>query len=135
MPDSSLKVIGIPISLRQLERDPGFPTSPREASRLTCKGSRRIPRCPSQLDRSHDIAEQTRVLKGHPYCNSRIYPGFPLQIEKKHETFPSQRDEALFHCIACRAIPCSPSNMKGALTSLMELQRVPRNTVTSLPGH
>ena len=41
------------------------------------------------LDRSPDVAEQTRVLKGHPQHNSRLYPRFPLQLEKNHENSPS----------------------------------------------
>ena len=132
MPDSSLKLIGIPISLWQLERDPGFPASPGEASLLPCQASRRIPRCPSQVDRCPDVAEQTRVLKGHPRRNLRIYARFPPQLEKNHETCPSPRDEARFPCMACKAILYSSSNKKGALTSLMSLHRVPKKTATSL---
>ena len=94
MPDCSGKLIGIPISLWQLEREPWSPTSPREAFQLRCQASRRIPRCPSQLDRSPDVTEQTRVLKSHLCQNSRIYPRFLLKLEKSHETFPAQRDEA-----------------------------------------
>ena len=39
--------------------------------------------------------------------NSRMYPRFPPQLEKNHETYHSLRDEAQFPCIACRAMPCS----------------------------
>ena len=57
-----------------------------------------------------DFNEQTRVSNGHPRCNSRIYPRFPPQLEKTHETFPSVRDEARFPCIVSRAIAYSQSN-------------------------
>ena len=80
------------------------------------------------------MAEQTRVWKGHPRRNSRIYPRFPPQLEKNHETSPSPRDEARFPCTACKAIPCCTSHMKGALISLMALQRNPKNTVSRLEG-
>ena len=43
---------------------------------------------PSLLDRSPDIAEQTRVLNGHPRCKLRIYPRFLPQVQRKHETSP-----------------------------------------------
>ena len=82
MPDSSWKLIGIPISLWQLERDPGSPASPREGSLFPCQDAKRIPRCPSQLERSHDVAEQTPVLKGHPHCNLTIYPSFCCNLMK-----------------------------------------------------
>ena len=55
--------------------------------------------------------EQTRVSNGHPRCNSRIYTRFLPQLEKTHETFPSLRDEARFHCNVSRAIAFSQSNM------------------------
>ena len=42
------------------------------------------------------------------------------------------QDDTQFPCIASKAIPCSTSYTKGGLTSFMELQRFPRNTVTSL---
>ena len=63
--------------------------------------SRRIPRCPSHLGRSPDVAVQTRVWKGPPRRNSRIYPRFRPQLEKNNETSPSPRDEARFplHCM------------------------------------
>ena len=134
MPDSSWKLIVIPIPLWQLERDTGSPTSPREASLLPCQSSSRIPSCPLQLDRSPDVAEQTGVLKGYPHPNLRLYPRFQPQLEKNHETSPSPQEEAWIPCIACRAILYSPSNTKEALTSLMELQRVTKITVTNLEG-
>ena len=132
--DSSWKLIGIPIFLWQLERDPASPASPREVTLLPCQASRRIPRCPSQLDRSPDVTEQTRVLKLHPHSNSRIHPRFPPQFEKNHETSPMQHNETRFPCIACRAIPSTSSSMKEASTSLLELQRVPKKTITNLEG-
>ena len=135
MPESTWKFIGIPISLWQLERDPGSPPSPPEASLLHCQASRKILKCPSQLERSPYFDEKTRVLKVHPHFNWRIYPRFLPQLEKNNETYPSPWDEAQFLCIACRAIPWSISNNKGALASLMELQWVPKNTVTSLRRH
>ena len=67
--------------------------------------------------------------------NSRIYPRFLPPLEKIHETSPSARDEAQFPYTACSAIPCSQYNSKGALICLMELQRVPKNNVTSLERH
>ena len=57
-----------------------------------------------------DFNEQTRVSNGHHRCNSRIYTRFLPQLEKTHETFPSLRDEARFHCIFSRAIAFSQSN-------------------------
>ena len=98
MLDSSRKLIGIPIYLWQLDRNAGYPISRREASLLPCQASRRIPKVSLQLDRSPDVTEQTRVLKGHPLSNSRIYLRFPPQLEKNHETSPSPRDEAHFPC-------------------------------------
>ena len=89
---------------------------------MSCQASRRTPICPLQLDKSHDVTEQTRVLKGHPRGNLRIKPMFLPQLKKNHETYPSPRDEARLTFIVCREIPCSTSNMKGALTSLMEIQ-------------
>ena len=59
----------------------------------------------------HDFKEQTRVLNGHPCCNSKIYPRFLPQLEKTHDTFPSLRDEARFPSIVSRAIAVSQSNM------------------------
>ena len=99
---------------------------------LTCLQEN--PRCPSQIDRSVDVTGQTRVLKGHPRRKLRIYGRFPPQLKKSNETSPSLKDEACFHCIVWRAIPCSISNKKGDLTSLMALQRAPKNTATSLEG-
>ena len=89
---------------------------------IACQASRTIPRFHSQLDQSPDVTAQTRVLQGLHRRNSRIYPRFPLQLEKHHETSPLQRDKARFPCIVCQAIPCSTSSMKGALNSLMALQ-------------
>ena len=57
-----------------------------------------------------DFNEQTRVSKGHPRYNSRIYPRFMPQLEKTHETFPSLGDEARIPCIVSRAIAFSQSN-------------------------
>ena len=57
-----------------------------------------------------DFNEQARVSNGHPPCNSRIYPRFLPKLEKTHETFPSLRDEARFHCIVSIAIAFSQSN-------------------------
>ena len=54
--------------------------------------------------------EQTRVLNGHPRCNSRIYPRFLPQLEKTHETFHSLRVEARFPCNVSRAITFYQSN-------------------------
>ena len=56
------------------------------------------------------------------YCNLSKTTGFHLQCKMMPDS-PG---------IASRAILCSTSNTKGGLTSFMELQRVPRNTVTSL---
>ena len=88
MPDSSCKLIGIPISLWQLERDSVSPTSLREASLIPCQAWR-IPRYLLQLERSPDVEEQTRVLKVHPHGNSRIYLRFLTQLEENNENFPS----------------------------------------------
>ena len=132
MPDSSWKLIGIPISLWQLERNPGSPASPQEASLLPSQASRRTLKFSSQLERSPDVAEPTRVLKGHPCCSSRTYNRIPLQLKTNHETSTLRWDEVWFPCIACRAISCCPSNTKGAFTSFVELRRVPKNTVTLL---
>ena len=44
---------------------------------------------PSKLDRRPDVIEQTRVLNGHSRLTSRIYPRFPLQLEKGHDSSPS----------------------------------------------
>ena len=49
--------------------------------------------------------------------------------------FPSLRDEARFPCIVSRAIAFSQSNMLGASICLIELQRVPNNTVTRPEEH
>ena len=95
---------------------------PREASLLPCQASRRFPMCPSKLDRSAHVGEQTRIWKGHPRRNLRIYPRFPSKLEKNDDNSLPPRDEARFPCIECRAILCSTSNTRGALTSLMELQ-------------
>ena len=108
---SILNLRGIPIALPSLEENP---------------------KRPLQLDNSHDVTEQTRVLKGHHHRNSRRNPRFLPQLKKNHETCPSPQDEPRFTCIAWREIPCSTSIMKGALTSFMELQRVPKITITSL---
>ena len=112
MPDYSWIYVGIPISLWQLERDPGSPASLWEAPLLPCQASRIIPRCPLQLDRSPDVAEQTRVLKGHLRRNSIKYPRFPPQLEKNHENSPSLRDEARFPCTEGRAILSSTSTRR-----------------------
>ena len=82
-----------------------------------------------------DFAEQSGVSNGHPRCNSRIYPRFPLQLEKSHETSPSAGVKARIPCIGCRAIPSSQSNTKGASMCLMEHQRVPKKTVTWREEH
>ena len=87
-PDSTWKLIGIPISLWQQARDTVSAASPWEASLLPCQASRRIPTCPSQLDRCPRVAEQTRVSKGYSRCNLRIYPRFPPQPEKKPRDIP-----------------------------------------------
>ena len=128
--------------LLKIDRDPNIPVAIGNGpwvSRLTSRG---VPislqnleessKCPMQLDRIPDFNEQTRVLKVLPTV-TREYTSVPGRNWRKTMRLPpSPRDEALCHCIACRAIPCSPSNNKGALTSFMELQRVPKDTVTSL---
>ena len=116
----------------QMERDPVSPASLRKVSLLHCQTLRNILTCPSQLERSPDVGEHACVLQGHSGCNWRILTRFSRQLEKNHETSLSQGDEALLHCIAWTAIPCSASNMNRALTSLMELQRVPKKSVTRL---
>ena len=85
--------------------------------------------------KSPEVTEQTRVFNYHPRRNSRMYPRFPPQLEKNHETSPSPRDEAQFPCFVCRPILCSQSDTLVALICLMEFQRDPKNTVTSLQGH
>ena len=82
-----------------------------------------------------DFNEQTRVANGHPRCNSRIYPRFLPQHEKNQETFPFLRNEARFPCIVSRAIAFSQSYKLGASICLIELQRVPNNTVTRPEEH
>ena len=77
--------------------------------------------------KSPQVTEQTRVLNCHPHCNSRMYPRFPPQLEKNHETSPSPRDEAQFPCFVCRPILCSQSDTLVALICLMEFQRDPKN--------
>ena len=42
------------------------------------------------------MAEVTKVVNGYPCRNLRMYPSFPPQLEKSHETSPSLRDEARF---------------------------------------
>ena len=101
------------------ERDPVFFC-------FKCKGSRNA---------LFNLPEKTRVFNGHPRRNSRIYPSFPPQLEKNHETSPSGRDDARYPCIACRATLGSQSNMEGSLMCLMELQRVLKITLTSLEWH
>ena len=88
MPDSSGKYIGIPISQWQLERDHESPSSTQETSLLPCRDYRRIPRCPSKLDRSPDITEKTWVFQECPHRKSRGNPRFLLQLERNHEIFP-----------------------------------------------
>ena len=61
-------------------------------------------------------------------------PPVPEERGENYETFPFSQDEARFPCVVGRAIPRSPSYMKGALTSLMEHRRVPKKTVTCLEG-
>ena len=106
-------------------------------SRLTLRG---IPMALLNLEENAEVSLTTgqeswcRLInvKGHPHLNSRTYCRFLPQLEKYPETCSSPWDEARFPCTACRAIPCSPSNTKGALTSWMDLQRVAKNTVTNL---
>ena len=50
-----------------------------------------------------------------------------MKVDKNHETFHSLWDEAWIPSIACRAIPCSLSNKKWALTSLIEFQNSQEN--------
>ena len=145
MPDSCLKLIGIPISLRQLEREPGSPGSTREVFVLPWQTSRRFLRCPMELDSRPDVIEKTWALKDDPHHNSRTYPRFPPQLQKNYETSPSPQYETRFLCIVWRTIlcsqpntwrtiPCSQSNTEGALICIMELQRIPKNTVSNLEG-
>ena len=72
MPDSTWKLIVNPIYLWQLQKDSGSPESPQEATLLSCHTSRRIMNCPSQLDRSPDVAEHIWILTGQPGRYVRI---------------------------------------------------------------
>ena len=78
----------------QLESEPLSPSSHTEASELYCESYFRLLRCPSLLDRSPDVAEQTKVCNAFPRRNSRTYPSFPLQLEKNHQITRSLKDEA-----------------------------------------
>ena len=82
MPDSSWKLIGIPISLWQLERHHGSHASPREVSLLPCQASKRMLRCPLQLNLSPHAIEPTGILKGYPRLNLGIYPGSRFNSRK-----------------------------------------------------
>ena len=135
MPDSFWKWIGIPIWLFQLESEPWSPASPPEASVLSCQAYFRLLRCPSWLDRSPDVAEQTKVFNDFPSLNLRTYPSFPLQLEKNHQTSRSLKEDAWFPWTACREIPCSQTNRYGELICLTEVQRVPQKSLTSLEEH
>ena len=107
-----------------------MPLNFQKPPELSCHAQFTFLSCPSYLDRCPDFTEQTPVSKGHPHRNSRIYLRFLPQLKKTHETFPSLRDEALLPCSVSRAIAFSQSNTKGASICLIELQRVPNNTVT-----
>ena len=88
MPDNSRILLGIPISLCLLESDPQCHSSLQEASVVSLWALFRFLWYPSSLDRSADVAEETRVLKGHPRHNSRIYTRFPTATRENPWDFP-----------------------------------------------
>ena len=101
MPDNSWIFLGIPISHCQLESDPRCHSSLQEASVLSLQALFRFLCYPSSLDRSTDVAEETRVLKGHPRHNSRIYTRFTATTREKRWDIPlSERWGTIpLHCV------------------------------------
>ena len=57
------------------------------------------------------MAEVTKVVNGYLCRNSSMYPRFPPQLEKNHETSPSLRDEARFPALG--AEQCLVPNQTG----------------------
>ena len=57
------------------------------------------------------MAEVTKVVNGYPCRNLRMYPSFPPQLEKSHETSPSLRDEP--DSPALRVEQCLVPNQTG----------------------
>ena len=112
----------------------GISTSTPDESQFPCYNPRRIPKCLCPRERRPEIPEWLSVVHCHPSNYSSGTTSFLPQLEETYKNPPSVQDDAQFPCIASRAIPCYTSNKKGDLTSFMELQRVPKNTVTSLEG-
>ena len=76
-----------------------------------------------------------KFLMATPAITREHTPGSCRNSRKDHETCRSLRDGDRFPCIACREIPCSQSNRKGALICLLELQKVPEKSLRSLEEH
>ena len=111
---------------------------------LPCLTSGGVPIAVQSLEENPEVSLAIREESWRRWTNTCFEGQFPAELENIPQVYaetrekpwnnPSLWDEAQFPCIAWGAIPCSPLNMKGALTSLMDVQRVPKNTVTSLEG-
>ena len=89
---------------------------------------------PIKYKRSLDFLDGTPESPQGP-CHM---PRGTLRLRQQHKriVYPkSTQDEARFPCVGSRAILHSPSNTTSGLTSFRQLQKFPKNTITSLEEH
>ena len=125
----------------QLERNPNFPLhlekhheippAMRDEARFPCSAWRANLRSPSQLKRRLDFPDARREVPRGPHRHSKGIQNFMPQLEKHNKITSSMRVSPHFPAVTLQHSSTSPHNLKGALISLKQNERVPEVPATS----
>ena len=119
----------------QLERNPNFPLhlekhheippAMRDEARFPCSAWRANLCSPLQLESRLDFPDTRREVPRGPCRNLKGIQSFMLQLEKHHKIAPQCEMRPHFPAVTLQHSSTSPHNLKGALISLKQNERVP----------
>ena len=119
----------------QLERNPNFPLhlekhheippSMQNEARFPCSARRANPHSALQLKRGLDFPEARREVPRGPCHHSKGIQSFMPQLEKHHKIAPQCEMRPHFPSVTPQHSSAAPRNLKRALISLKQHERVP----------
>ena len=125
----------------QLERNPNvplhlekhheIPPAMRDEARFPCSAWRANLRSPSQLKRRLDFPDARREVPRGPCHHSKGIQSFMPQLEKHHKIAPQCEMRPHFPSVTPQHSSAAPRNLKRALISLKQHERVPEVPATS----
>ena len=117
-----------PRSMSEMVRNTEVSASTRDEALLIPAATQEESRGPPSNSKADLISLRKHEWSPRLTCNSRGTLGFPQQLHKNHEIFPSMRDEALLRCRLSHEIPPSLLELERELDTLYKTSEASRDT-------